>query len=105
MEQPRSEYIEHYDRYLHELLQVEQSENYIKQVYDYLEVMKPGTVLLLQADPIKLPWMMVAVGAFINAQGHWLDFELNDDCTKLRRTWLPPDYRKKYLDGIQPVSE
>ena len=47
--------------------------------------MKPGTILNLQADKDKLPWMLVAVGAFLPAQEHWMDFELNDDYTKLRR--------------------
>ena len=94
METPRSDYIEHYERYLPEMLQVEQVATYIRQVYDYLERMKPGTILNLQADKDKLPWMLVAVGAFLPAQEHRMDFELNDDYTKLRRKFLPPNFRK-----------
>lgn len=94
MPSPRSDYIEHYERYLPEMLQVEQVATYIRQVYDYLERMKPGTILNLQADKDKLPWMLVAVGAFLPAQEHWMDFELNDDYTKLRRKFLPPNFRK-----------
>ena len=50
METLRSDYIKHYDRFLPEMLQTEQSASYIRQVYDYLELMKPGTILNLQAD-------------------------------------------------------
>ena len=94
METPRSDYIEHYERYLPEMLQVEQAATYIRQVYDYLEKMKPGTILNLQADKDKLPWMLVAVGTFRQEQEHWMDFEQNDDYTKLRRKFLPPNFRK-----------
>ncbi len=94
METFRSDYIKHYDRYLSEMLLVEQASVYIRQVYDYLELMKPATILNLQADKDKLPWMLVAVGAFLPAQEHWMDFELNDDYTRLRRKPLPPHFRK-----------
>ena len=94
METLRSDYIKHYDRFLPEMLQTEQSASYIRQVYDYLELMKPGTILNLQADKEKLPWLLVAVGAFLPAQDHWMDFELNDDYTRLRRKPLPPNFRK-----------
>lgn len=94
MEAFRSDYIKHYDRYLHEMLQDERAATYIRQVYDYLELMKPATILSLQADNDKLPWTLVAVGAFLPAQDHWMDFELNDDYTKLRRKPLPPHFRK-----------
>lgn len=94
METIRSDYIKHYDRFLPEMLQTEQSAAYIRQVYDYLELMKPGTILKLQADKEELPWMLVAVGAFLPAQDHWMDFELNDDYTRLRRKPLPPNFRE-----------
>lgn len=94
METFRSDYIRHYERFLPEMLQIEQAATYIRQVYDYLEMMKPGTILNLQADKDKLPWMLVAVGAFLPAQEHWMDFELNDDYTRLRRKSLPPAFRK-----------
>lgn len=94
METFRSDYIRHYERFLPEMLQIEQAAAYIRQVYDYLEMMKPGTILNLQADKDKLPWMLVAVGAFLPAQEHWMDFELNDDYTRLRRKPLPPAFRK-----------
>ena len=94
METLRSDYIRYYDRFLPEMLQTEKAAAYIRQVYDYLELMKPGTILNLQADKEKLPWMLVAVGAFLPAQDHWMDYELNDGCTRLRRKPLPPHFRK-----------
>lgn len=104
METLRSDYIKHYERYLPEMLQIEQAAIYIRQVYDYLEKMKPATILNLQADKDKLPWMLVAVGAFLPAQEHWMDFELNDDYTKLRRKFLPPNFRKA-MRGQHPIPE
>lgn len=94
METFRSDHIKHYEDFLPALLQVEPAVAYIHQVYDYLELMKPGTILNLQADEEKLSWMLVAVGAFLAAQEHWMDFELNDAYTKLRRKYLPPNFRK-----------
>ena len=91
MENFRSEYIRHYDRYLSGFLADETAERYIRQVYDYLELMKPGTILHLNAPEDKLPWMLVAVGAFLPAGDHWLDYDLNDDYTKVRR-------RREYAD-------
>lgn len=104
MEIPRSDYIKHYERYLHEMLQDERAATYIREVYDYLELMKPATILNLQADKDKLSWMLVAVGAFLPAQDHWMDFELNDDYTRLRRKPLPPHFRKA-MRQQHPVSE
>lgn len=100
----RSDYIKHYERYLPEMLADEQASAYIHQVYDYLEMMKPATVLNLQADKDKLPWMLVAVGTFLPAQEHWMDFELNDDYTKLRRKHLPPNFRRA-MKNRHPVTE
>lgn len=98
------EYIKHYDRYLPGMLADERAAKYIQQVYDYLECMKPNTILSLQADEERLPWMLVAVGAFLPAQDHWMDFELNDDYTKVRRKPLPPNFRKA-MKRKHPVPE
>lgn len=95
MEDYRSEYICHYDRHLPALLDDREAGRYIHQVYDYLELMKPGTRLNLRAEGDKLKWLLVAVGAFLDAQDHWMDFELNDDYTKLRRIFIPPNFRKR----------
>lgn len=94
MEEFRSEYIKHYERYLPALMDGGTAERYISQVYDYLELMRPGTRLNLQAEGDKLKWLLVAVGAFMAAQDHWMDFELNDDYTKLRRVFLPDKFRR-----------
>lgn len=84
MEICRFELIEHYDKYLHSYLEDETASKYIQKVYDYLEMMEHRKVLMLQASENKLPWMLVAVGAFINSGNNWRHFELNDDCTKIR---------------------
>lgn len=104
METFRSDYIKHYGRFLPEMLLNEPAAAYIRQVYDYLELMKPGTILNLNADKEKLPWMLVAVGAFLPAQDHWMDFELNDDYTRLRRKPLPPNFHK-IMRRRHPVPE
>lgn len=67
---------------------------YALEVYNYLELMKPSTILNLQATEDKLPWLLVTTGAFLAAQDHWMDFELNDDYTKLRRKFLSENFRK-----------
>lgn len=94
MEAFRSDYIKHYERYLPDLMDGGAAERYILQMYDYLELMRPGTRLNLQAEGDKLKWLLVAVGAFMAAQDHWMDFELNNDYTKLRRIFLPDKFRK-----------
>lgn len=91
MEIFRSEYIRNYDKYLSDMLRNNTAAEYIHQVYDYLELMKPNTRINLQATSDKLPWLLVAVGAFLAASDHWVDFELNDDYTKLKRKHVPPD--------------
>lgn len=103
MEASRSEYIRHYDRYLDELLDDGTAERYIRQVYDYLELMPPGTRLNLQAEGDKLKWLLVTVGAFVNAGDHWMDFQLNDDYTRLRRILLPPNFRRRLQD--EPAND
>lgn len=95
MENSRSEYIRHYDRYLDELMDGGAAERYICQAYKYLEQMRPGTRLSLQAEGDKLKWLLVAVGAFVNAEDHWIDYQLNDDYTKLRRVYIPPNFRRR----------
>ena len=103
METARSEYIRHYDRYLSGLLDDGEAERYIRQVYDYLELMQPGTRLNLRADGERLKWMLVAVGAFLAARGHE-DYEMNDDYTRLRR--LMPERRSKEGQRVRnTVSE
>lgn len=68
--------------------------DYARQVYDYLEVMEPGTILKLQAPEDKLPWLLVTVGIFLAASDHWMDYETDDDYTKLRKKSLPENFRK-----------
>ncbi len=61
------------------------------QVYDHLEMMKPGTSLRLNARQEKqLPWLLAAVGVFLTSGSHWIDYELNDDFTLIRRKVIPP---------------
>lgn len=103
METSRSELVRHYDRYLDELLDDGPAERYIRQVYDYLELMPPGTRLNLRAEGDKLKWLLVAVGAFLNSDDHWMDFQLNDDYTKLRRVCLPPNFRQLMQD--EPTTD
>lgn len=93
----RSDYIRHYDRFLPDLMQNEEAYAYMHQVYDYLELMKPGTTLYLKADSAKLPWLLVACGAFLAASDHWIDYELNDDYTKVRKKFVLPNLRKSML--------
>ena len=101
METARSEYIRHYDRYLSALLDDGEAERYIRQVYDYLELMQPGTRLNLRADGGRLKWMLVAVGAFLAARGHE-DYELNDDYTRLRRLvpWKSSKERQRFRHTV-----
>jgi hypothetical protein len=94
MEISRFEYIRNYDKYLPDMMKNEMAYNYMHQVYDYLELMETGTTISLHEDTQKLPWLLVACGAFMAASDHWIDFELNDDYTKLRRRFVPPNFRK-----------
>lgn len=99
MEISRFDYIRNYDKYLSDLLRDEAASAYMRQVYDYLELMKPNKRINLQASPDKLPWLLVSVGAFLAASDHWIDFELNDDYTKLKRKFVPPDMRNAIVRG------
>lgn len=101
METSRSEYIRHYERYLSDLLDGGEAEKYVRQVYDYLELMKPGTRLNLSARGERLKWMLVAVGAFLAASGHE-DYELNDDYTKLRKRkpWVSSGDRPRFRHTV-----
>lgn len=105
METPRSEYIRNYDHYLPKMLEDERAYTYIRQAYDYMELMKPGTILHLQAPEEKLPWLLVTAGAFFSAQDHWMEFDFNDDWTKLRRNQPFPPGFVKYLKGKQKIPE
>lgn len=68
--------------------------DYARQVYDYLELMKPGTIMKMQEAEDKILWLLVTVGAFLAAGQHWMDFETSDDYTKLRRKPLPNHFRR-----------
>lgn len=94
MERHHSELIQHYDTMLPGMMKTSGFYEYALAAYNYLEKMKPGTILNLQATEDKLPWLLVTIGAFLAAQDHWMDFELNDDYTRLRRKSLPENFRK-----------
>lgn len=101
METSRSEYIRHYDRYLHDLLDGGEAEKYVRQVYDYLELMEPGARLNLRAEGDRQKWLLVTVGAFLAARGHE-DYELNDDYTKLRKRkpWVSSGGQPRYRHTV-----
>lgn len=85
METSRFELIHHYDKYLSDLLSDPEAENYMLQVYHYLELMEPGTRLNLNAEGDKLMWLLVTVGTFLDTADPEHEYELNNDYTKLRR--------------------
>lgn len=89
-----SDTIRKYDTWLPDLMSEPGFYDYARQVYDYLETMKPGTIIKLQEAEEKLRWLLVTVGAFLAAGQHWMDFETNDDYTKVRRKPLPEHFRK-----------
>ena len=86
--------IRRYDVWLFGLMAIPGFYTYARQAYDYLEVMKPGTIMKLQETEDNLPWLLVTVGAFLAAGQHWMDYETSDDYTKLRRKPLPENFRK-----------
>ncbi|MBS6658009.1 MAG: hypothetical protein KH289_09470 [Bacteroides stercoris] len=95
METSRSDLICRFETYLPVMMRVTGFYEYARQVYDYLELMKPGSVLNLQASQEEhLKWLLVTVGAFLAASEHWMDFETNDDYTKLRRKPLADNFRR-----------
>lgn len=94
MEISHSDMIRRYDVWLFGLMTIPGFYTYARQAYDYLEVMKPGTIMKLQETEDKLPWLLVTVGAFLAAGQHWMDYETSDDYTKLRRKPLPENFRK-----------
>lgn len=66
------------------------------QVYDYLELMKPGTVLVLDKYEEKyMNWAIKTTCLFIDAGDHWKEYEFNDTYTKVRRKepWMPSKSR------------
>ncbi len=90
----RSEMIKNYRKYLPDLMETPGFYEYAIQVYNYLEMMEPRKILNLQAeDPEKLKWLLVTVGAFIMSGEHWMDYEINDDWTKIRQTDMPEEFK------------
>lgn len=90
-----SEYIKNYRKYLPDLMTKDGYYEYAIQVFDYLETMLPGKVLNLKADdPDKLKWLLVTAAAFLMSGEHWMDYELNDDFTKVRHIDVPENFRK-----------
>ena len=94
MEISHSDMIRGYDKWLPGLMDISGFYAYARQVYDYLELMKPGTIMKIQAAEDKLPWLLVTVGAFLAAGQHWMDYETSDDYAKRRRKPLPENFRK-----------
>lgn len=85
METSRFEYVRHCDQYLPALLDNPEAERYMRQVYHYLELMRPGTRINLNAEGDKLMWLLVTVGTFLDTADPEHEYELNNDYTKLRR--------------------
>ena len=95
METSRSDLICRYETYLPVMMRETGFYEFARQVFDYLELMKPGSVLNLQASQEEhLKWLLVTVGAVLAASEHWMDFESNDDYTKLRRKPLADNFRR-----------
>lgn len=85
MMKPRSEYIYNYQAYLKAFMCNDEAWDYMKRAFDFMETMKPRTILSLTANEKQLPWLLVATGAFMDSLGHGLHYELNTAYTKLRR--------------------
>ena len=79
---------------LPKLMEVSGFYEYAKKVITCLDTMEPGSILHLQAEEEKLSWLLVTVGVFMAEGEHWIDYELNDDQTKLRRNYVPEKFRK-----------
>jgi hypothetical protein len=90
----RSEHIKNYRKYLPDLMETPGFYEYAIQVFNYLEMMEHRKILNLQADdPVKLQWLRVTVGAFITSSDHWMEYEINDDWSKIRKTDMPEEFK------------
>ena len=69
------------------------------QVYNYLELMQPGTTLFLDKYAgEKLIWIIKTICLFISDSDHWIDYEFNDTYTKVRRR-IVAQWEKEWLLG------
>lgn len=60
--------------------------DFAKQVYSYLDAMKPGRVLRLNKySGEKLEWIVRTACAFICEGNHWIDFEFSSDYMAVHR--------------------
>ena len=65
---------------------------FARQVYDYLETMRPGrsvTFRRYQGSP-KLEWCVRTAAIFLLAADHWRNYDLMDDRITIRRHRTPP---------------
>lgn len=76
---------------LHELLQVPGFYDFAIKVYDYFETMIPGrSVSFEKYQGEKLEWVVKVACLFVTTNNHFYEYELSDDCTRLRRFILKP---------------
>lgn len=68
---------------------------YAMPIYNYLETMAPGAVLRLNAPDDKIEWLVKTVCYFIASGNHGLEYELNENYTKIRRSTIPGNYKHK----------
>ena len=74
---------------LHELLQVPGFYDFAIKVYDYFETMIPGrSVSFEKYQGKKLEWVVKVACLFVTTNNHFYEYELSDDCTRLRRIVL-----------------
>lgn len=95
MEKHRFEYVNNWRHYLHELIKEDDQYRYMRNVYDYLEMLEPGSRMVISTDEQHMKMLLVCVGVFMDSGLHWLEFELNDDYTKIRRKRWPPELLRK----------
>ena len=74
---------------IRELLKVPGFFEYAMPIYNYVEMMKPGTVLTLRASEEKMPWLIKTLCLFIDSADHWREYEFNADYTRFRRSRRP----------------
>lgn len=77
----RERYVKHWADYLPGLQQDDMAMRYMWQVYDHLELMRPGQFLKLEdpKNPKREVWLCVAVGWFLCSLDHWLHYDLRED--------------------------